>query len=108
MKSGDIVLVRYPFTDFSDEKLRPALVLLHEDEEGDYLLAFITSIPLQRSNFDYPILAEKETGLKKDSLVRLKKIMTIHKSLILGRIGTIPPHDWKSLKLRLKIMLNLE
>jgi len=69
MKSGDIVLVRYPFTDFSDEKLRPALVLLPEDEEGDYLLAFITSIPLQRSNFDYPILAEKETGLKVANLI---------------------------------------
>jgi len=27
MNAGDIVLVRYPFTDFSDEKLRPALVL---------------------------------------------------------------------------------
>ncbi len=108
MKAADIALVRYPFTDLSAEKVRPALVLLPEDEEGDYLLAFITSIPLQRSNFDYPILAGKETGLKKDSQIRLKKIMAIHKSLILGRIGSVSPADWKSIKLRLKIMLNLE
>lgn len=108
MKPSDIVLVHYPFTDFSDEKLRPALVLLPEDEEGDYLLTFITSISIPRSQFDYPLLAGKEIGLKKNSLVRLKKIMTIHKSLISGRIGTIDPHDWKSIKFKLKIMLNLE
>ena len=108
MKPGDIVLVRYPFTDFSDEKLRPALVLLPEDDEGDFLLAFITSIPLQRSNFDYPIPTGKETGLKKNSQIRLKKIMAIHKSLISGKIGNVSSADWKAIKLRLKIMLNLE
>ena len=48
MKKGDIVLVKYPFTDFSSEKLRPALVLLPEDEEGDFLLAFITSISVRK------------------------------------------------------------
>ena len=52
MKKWDIVLVRYPFTDFSSQKLRPALVLLPEDQEGDLLLAFITSNVIKKGPFD--------------------------------------------------------
>ena len=90
MKKGDIVLVRYPFTDLSSEKLRPALVLLAEDEEGDFLLAFITSAVIRKSTFDIT-LQKGKTGLLKDSTLRLKKIMTVHKSLILvrGRARTL-------------------
>jgi len=31
MKKGDIVLVRFPFTDFESEKVRPAVVLMPEN-----------------------------------------------------------------------------
>ena len=108
MKSGDIVLVRYPFTDFSDEKLRPALVLLPEDEEGDYLLAFITSIKLKRNNFDLLLTVTKENGLRKDSVLRMKKIMAVHKSLILGKIGTVSIEEWNTVKFNLKVMFGLD
>ncbi|GEM_PF-6195588 len=36
MKCGDIVLVTYPFTDLSREKLRPAFVVLPEDDKGEW------------------------------------------------------------------------
>ena len=35
MKKGDIILLPFPFTDLSGNKLRPALVLA--DEEGDVI-----------------------------------------------------------------------
>ena len=73
MKRGDIVLVKYPFTDFSAGKFRPALVILPEDEEGDFLLAFITSINATKNAFDIP-LSKNRTGLHKDSILRLKKL----------------------------------
>jgi len=106
MKSGDIVLVRYPFTDLSSEKLRPALVLLAEDGEGDFLLAFITSAVIRKSPFDIT-LQKGKTGLHKDSTLRLKKIMTIHKSLILGKIGNLSDDQWHVIENTLRKMLNL-
>ena len=106
MKKGDIVLVRYPFTDFSSEKLRPALVLLPEDEEGDFLLAFITSISVRKSPFDIK-LSKNGTGLHKDSILRLKKIMAVHKSLIVGRIGNSSIEQWNTIKTALRKMLDL-
>ncbi len=104
---GDIVLVRYPFTDFSETKLRPALVLVPEDEEGDYILSFITSVSVQRGSFDVQILASERNGLHKDSMLRLKKMMTIHKSLIAGRIGTVSEKDLETIRRILKLLLQL-
>jgi len=105
MKKGDIVLVKYPFTDLSAEKLRPALVLLQEDEENDLLLAFITSSTIRKNPFDILILKEK-TGLHKDSIVRLKKLMTIHKSIIAGKIGNVSEEQWQEIEMGLRRMFN--
>ena len=103
MKKGDIVLVRYPFTDFSSEKLRPALVLLPEDQEGDFLLAFITSVLIRKSSFDIQ-LSRGKTGLHKDSILRLRKIMAVHKSLIVGRIGNVSAEQWDNIEAILRKM----
>ena len=106
MKSGDIVLVKYPFTDFSSKKLRPALILLSEDEEEDFLLIFITSVKINKNQFNIPI-SKNGTGLHKDSILRLKKIMTVHKSLILGRIGSLTYKEFKNIKSKLREMLDI-
>ena len=106
MKKGDIVLVKYPFTDFSSEKLRPALVLLPEDEENDLLLAFITSNITRKSSFDINI-SKGETGLHKDSTLRLKKIMSVHKSLVMGKIGNVSKQQLNVIENMLRKMFEL-
>ena|SRR3972149_9251683 len=105
MKRGDIVLVRYPFTDFSSEKLRPAVVILPADED-DYLLAFITTNLSRKTAHDITLKAS-ETRLHHDSLLRLRKLMSVHKSLVLGKIGTMPPHQLQDLDVQLKTMLQI-
>jgi len=104
MKKGDIILVKYPFTDFSAGKFKPALVILTEDEEGDFILAFITSMNVNKNVFDIP-LSKNGTGLHKDSILRLKKIMTIHKSLIAGKIGNVSKDTLKIIDKKLLEML---
>jgi len=93
MSKGDIVLVYLPFTDLKGKKLRPALVLY--EGKRDLVLAFISS-RLERYDLKTSVLIMEEdpgfkvTGLKVSSVIRLDKIATIHKSLIAGKIGTLP------------------
>jgi mRNA interferase MazF len=67
-----IVLIHFPFTDLTDSRLRPALVI-HESE-NDVVVAFISSIipgHLQDSDFlvsmDCPSFLS--TGLKVSSVI---------------------------------------
>lgn len=111
MKKGDIVLVRFPFTDLSSEKLRPALVLVPENEEGDVLLAFITT-QLDKKAAQDIIISLKEpdfhkTGLKKESLIKLNKIATLNKRILLGKIGEVSFSLMNKVNANLKELLKL-
>lgn len=91
---GKIVLVHFPFTDLSDTKLRPALVI-HENDE-DVVVAFISSrVPAQYSGSEL-FVGETHpdfflTGLKVPSVIRFDKIATLSRELLEGEIGRISP-----------------
>ena len=89
---GKIVLVPFPFTDLIATKLRPALVI-YEGQE-DVVVAFISSkVPSELSEVDVLVTKKdtgfKESGLKVDSVIKLDKIATILKDLIVGELGEL-------------------
>jgi len=89
---GKIVLIPFPFTDLTSAKLRPALVLV--ESEKDCVVAFISSrVPTEPSSTEILIREDHEefarTGLKRASVVRLDKVATISKDLMLGEIGEL-------------------
>lgn len=87
MKKGDIVLIPFPFSDLTGNKLRPAVVLIASD--FDVTVCFITTQFQWQTEFDIQLKPSRLNGLKKTSLLRIGKFSTIDKSLILGRIGRI-------------------
>jgi mRNA interferase MazF len=95
-KRGDIVLVPFPFTDLTNTKQRPALVVSSDILNGqrdDVLVAGITSqVPasLASDEFNIPLTDLSACGLPKASMVRLSKLVTLHRRLIIKRIGTLP------------------
>lgn len=90
---GSIVLTRFPFTDLSGEKRRPALVVSGDnDRRSDLVVCFITSV-LRTGPDMAPIAAVAGTGLKVPSVVRFDKLATLDRSVIAGRIGDAPT-DW--------------
>ncbi|QDJ12246.1 Hypothetical protein HVPorG_04170 (plasmid) [Roseomonas mucosa] len=90
---GSIVLTRFPFTDLSGDKRRPALVVSRDnDRRTDLVVCFITSVP--RSGPDMvPLAAGAGSGLKVPSVVRFDKLATLDRSVIAGRLGEAPA-DW--------------
>jgi mRNA interferase MazF len=87
---GSIVLTRFPFTDLSGDKRRPALVVSRDnDRRVEVVVCFITSVP--RSGPDMaPIEAGGGTGLKVRSVVRFDKLATLDRAVIAGRLGDAP------------------
>lgn len=92
-----IVLVPFPFDDFTDSKMRPALCLTNEI--GIYqhiIIAFISSnleSNLVETDFFISTNSKSETGLKLDSIIKLHKIVTIPKSIIKRKLGKLTFED---------------
>lgn len=87
MKKGDIVLIPFPFTDLSGLKNRPALILI--EGQNDITVSFITSQIKWKEEFDVEVSPSQENGLKKTSLIRLSKLATIDKELVIGKLGKL-------------------
>jgi mRNA interferase MazF len=84
---GDVVVVPFPFSDLTQSKRRPALVIA-ELTGKDVILCQITS---QWINDEYAILIDDknfdEGGLKQRSHIRPNRIFTADSSIILFSVG---------------------
>jgi mRNA interferase MazF len=89
LAAGAVVLVPFPFSDLSQAKLRPA-VILADGGRGDWILCQITSNPYGDPRA--VTLSEKsfrEGSLRVTSYVRPGKLFTANHSLIVGHVGTL-------------------
>ncbi len=77
---GDIVLLKFPFTDGKTYKRRPALII-NDFDDGDVILCRITSQIFKTRN-DILIEDWKKAGLKLPSVIRVHKMATLEKDLV--------------------------
>jgi mRNA interferase MazF len=90
-RSGEIVVVPFPYTDKLAEKRRPALVIssaAFNRKHGLIWVAMITSASNKSwpSDIDLPLAS---TGLSAPSRVRIAKIATIDAARVLRKAGKI-------------------
>jgi len=86
---GSVVLVPFPFSDLSQSKLRPAIVLASADRE-DWVLCQVTSRPygdtraLELRDTDFVV-----GGMRVSSFARPAKLFTAHQSLFVTEVGKL-------------------
>ncbi len=106
---GKIVLIVFPFTDLTAAKVRPALVLF--EAEKDVTVVFVSSriskataydVLIQESHIEFGL-----TGLKTDSYLKIEKIATLSKKLVMGELGQIGPQLKKEINEKIKETLKL-
>lgn len=85
---GDIVVVRFPFTDLSAEKRRPAVVLAALDHD-DYLLCQVTSKPWHEPAIKIEADDLEEGSLPVTSFARPDRLFTAHHEIAEYRAGTL-------------------
>ena len=91
---GDIVLAVFPFTDLSDAKRRPCVVLATAESPGDFIVAFITTgAPARFPRFGVLVDPShpdwKLTKLKCPSVIRADRLCTLNTKVMSGRIGVL-------------------
>lgn len=89
--AGAVVLVRFPFSDLSQTKLRPAVVLA-DAGRGDWILCQVTS----KSYGDSRAIRLEDTGFSTGSLrvpsyARPGKLFTANRDLIVSEVATVKP-----------------
>lgn len=90
MSKGEIILIPFPFTDLSGQKIRPALVLYNEKKGEDCIVSFISSVQSQKlGKFEVLVTPSISNGFKVKSTIKVNKIATLQKKMILGRLGTL-------------------
>ncbi|MBI4194561.1 MAG: MazF family transcriptional regulator [Betaproteobacteria bacterium] len=94
---GLVVLVRFPFSDLSSSKLRPAVVLAHAGGV-DWVLCQVTSNPYG----DLNAVASSGSsfasgGLNRDSFARPGKLFTASASIVIREAGALLPEAHRAI-----------
>lgn len=98
---GDIVLLRFPFTDGQIYKRRPALVI-NDFNDGDIIVSRISS-QIYKTKYDVYMDNWEKAGLKLPSVIRVHKIATLEKDMIEVVIGQID----NSIKRKVKAIVDI-
>jgi mRNA interferase MazF len=86
---GAVVLVRFPFSDLTQSKLRPAVVLADVGRE-DYILCQITSNPYADPNaIELRDEHFSQGSLLRASYARPGKLFTANDSLVVREVGAL-------------------
>ena len=110
---GKVVLVPFPFTDLSASKVRPAVIVSDNLAGDDVVVAFISSqkpATLQKTDI---LLDEgkqkffRQTGLKTTSVIKIGKLATLEKKIIIGELGTVDSMIQKETDRSLKILFGI-
>ena len=113
---GDVVLVDYPYTDRTGSKVRPCIVVQNDTDNqrlDDTIVVLLTSKTRFTPGSPTEILitadspAGRQAGLIFDSAVQGHNMLTIDRSFIRRKIGTMPVETMSSLNRCLKAALAL-
>lgn len=93
---GDVILVPFPFTDQTQTKKRPAIVVSSAEYNHlmrDVVLLAVTSQPLRSANIgEFEIRDWNEAGLLKPSVVK-PLLATLDATIVIRSLGHLSPND---------------
>jgi mRNA-degrading endonuclease toxin of MazEF toxin-antitoxin module len=108
----DIVLAAFPFTDLSNSKRRPYVVLAAAESPGDFIVAFVTTgAPVRFPRFGVFVAPShpdwKPTRLKLPSVIRADRLCTLNTKVISGRVGVLSTELQNDVRQQLKLLFHL-
>lgn len=102
LRQRDIVLIQIPFTDLVSQKKRPAVIIssdTYNESNEDIVVVALTS-NIEPREFSVTLTNDNlEDGtLKVTSMIRVDKIYTLNKSIVIKIFGRIKPDIFTKIK----------
>ncbi len=92
-RRGDIILVPVPFTDLSESKQRPALIISNDDHNSNVEDVVVCGITSNIRDEDYSIVIDQkdmsEGIMPVLSRIKVDKLFTLNKKIVLRRLGRV-------------------
>ena len=96
--AGDIVVLPFPFSDLTENKARPAVVLARANK-SDWILCQITSNPYGDAQAIVIDQTDFKSGmLRLQSYARPSKLFTANEGLIISIVGTLKPEKLNEIR----------
>lgn len=102
----DVILVRYPFSDLSSSKVRPAVVVGATHPSQDLLIVPLTSRTANMFPGEFTMADWREAGLNVPSTIK-RGLYTVHASLVLKQVGRVTENDTRRIGASLRLWLAL-
>ena len=110
-EKGKIILVPFPFTDLSASKVRPAVIVSDFLRGEDVIVAFISSLRKKPQKTDIVLKNSDsnfyKTGLKADSIIKVGKLATLDRKIVLGEIGEVGRDIEREINKKIKVLFGL-
>lgn len=106
---GDIILLPYPYTDLSNAKQRPAVIISNDSaNKQNYIVAKITSV-IRGDKFSFPIApTDIDRELKYESEVRTNEVFTVSPTIIIKKFASFRKEPLKRLTESIKANISVE
>jgi mRNA interferase MazF len=104
---NEVVLVRYPFSNLSGSKVRPAIVVSAPHVSQDLFIVPLTSKVSPLLVGEFVLTDWSAAGLNVPSAAK-RGLYTVHQSLIVKYVGILSDTDAKSLETSLRDWLGLK
>jgi mRNA interferase MazF len=91
MKIGSLILIPFPFSELTNKKVRPAVVITETDDKyKDLVVSAISSvIPDKISRREIFISASKINKLRVNSLIKVDRIVTLKRADKIADLGKL-------------------
>jgi mRNA interferase MazF len=102
MKIGDIILISFPFAEFTERKARPCVVIAETmDKYKDLVVSAISSVvPSNITHREIFLAPNRTNNLRADSIIKVDRIVTLKRNdkiADLGKLSTTELSDFKNI-----------
>lgn len=108
MKTGEIVLIPFPFAELTNKKVRPAIVVCEtKDVYKDLVLCAVSSVvPKKLSANEMILKKDKTNNLRADSVGKIDRVVTAKRNDVIANLGKLSEEYLDIFKAKFKGLLD--